>query len=60
VLQVAELTYLASAGVRMLIFARQRMSPGVEIYVITPARKILNTNPKRKRGRLSRDIKLCR
>jgi len=30
------------------------------MHFITPACNLLNTNPQRKRGRLSRDIKLCR
>jgi anti-anti-sigma factor len=43
VLRVRDLVYLASAGVRMLIVARQKMGPGVDVYVIAPQEQVLDT-----------------
>jgi len=43
VLFCSGLTFMASAGVRMLIFARQRIGGGVETYVIAPQAQILDT-----------------
>jgi anti-sigma B factor antagonist len=34
VLDVRELTYMASAGLRTLVFARQKMGSDVDIYVV--------------------------
>ena len=42
VLKVAELTFMASAGLRVLIFAKQR-SPDLKIYVVQPQEPILDT-----------------
>jgi anti-anti-sigma factor len=43
VLLVQELVFMASAGIRMLIFAKQRMGPTVDVYVIAPQEPILDT-----------------
>ncbi len=43
VLVVKDLEFMASAGVRMLIFAKQKMGPGVDVYVIAPQEPILDT-----------------
>jgi anti-anti-sigma factor len=43
VLLVKELTFMASAGVRMLVFAKQKMGPQVAVYVIAPQQPILDT-----------------
>jgi len=36
VLYVQNLEYMASAGLRVLVFARQKMGSGVEIFVVAP------------------------
>jgi anti-anti-sigma factor len=43
VLFMDELAFLASAGLRVLIFARQKMGSDVEIYVIGSKGPVLNT-----------------
>jgi anti-anti-sigma factor len=43
VLFVKELEFMASAGLRMLIFAKQKMKPNVDVYVIAPQEEILKT-----------------
>jgi len=43
VLVVGELEFMASAGLRVLIFARQKMGAGVSLYVIGSRGPVLNT-----------------
>lgn len=43
VLHLAALEFMASAGVRMLIFAKQKMGTGTRVYVIAPQEPILQT-----------------
>lgn len=43
VLLMAELSYMASAGLRVLIFAKQRMGKDVDIYVVAPQKGVRDT-----------------
>lgn len=43
VLDVRELAYMASAGIRMLIFAKQRIGAGLAVYVVAPREPVLET-----------------
>jgi len=43
VLLLKDLEFMASAGIRMLIFAKQKMGPRVDLYVIAPQEPILET-----------------
>jgi anti-anti-sigma factor len=43
ILQVKDLAFMASAGIRMLLFAKQKMGPRVGVYVIAPQEPILET-----------------
>lgn len=40
---MSELEFMASAGLRVLIFARQKMGAGVSLYVIGSHGPVLNT-----------------
>ncbi len=43
VLEVKDLTFMASAGLRVLIYAKQKLGTGVSLYVVAPQEAILST-----------------
>ena len=43
VLMMQELEYMASAGLRILIFAKQKMGTDVDIYLIAPQKMVMDT-----------------
>ncbi|MEB3227736.1 MAG: anti-sigma factor antagonist [Synechocystis sp.] len=43
ILQLAGLDYMASAGLRMLIFSKQQMGPDVNIYVVNAQEMVKDT-----------------
>lgn len=43
VLLLADLTYIASAGIRVLIFANQKMKSKVDLYVIAAQEQVMST-----------------
>jgi anti-anti-sigma factor len=38
-----DLTFMASAGLRMIIFAKQKLGPSVPLYMVEPQDQILDT-----------------
>jgi anti-anti-sigma factor len=43
VLYLSELTFMASAGLRMLVFAKQKLGTAVQIYLVKPQGQIVDT-----------------
>ncbi len=43
VLNVKDLTFMASAGLRVLIFAKQKLGTEVSVYIVSPQEPIVDT-----------------
>ena len=43
VIFMKDLSYMASAGLRVLIFAKQKMGANVDIYIISPQEMVMDT-----------------
>jgi anti-anti-sigma factor len=43
VLMMKDLTFMASAGLRVLIFAKQKLGTEVSVYIVSPQEPIIDT-----------------
>ena len=43
VLQISELSFMASAGLRIIVFAKQKLGSSVQIYLVKPQDQIIDT-----------------
>ena len=43
VLYTKELSFMSSAGLRMLVFAKQKLGTAVQIYIVEPQAQIVDT-----------------
>lgn len=43
VLQLSKLSFMASAGLRLIVFAKQKLGSQVQIYLVSPQEQIIDT-----------------